>query len=334
MADKVRWGVLGAARIAVKKVIPAIQQAEHAEVVALASRRLETAQRAAAALGIPRAYGSYDELLADGDVEAVYVPLPNHLHVPWTIRAAERGKHVLCEKPIGRDVHEARALVAARDRTGVRIGEAFVVRVHPQWETVVQLVRSGRVGEVRAVSGHFSYFNEDAANVRFVRDYGGGALMDVGCYLVNVSRLVFGREPARVLGAMERDPATGVDVFTSMLLDFAPGQAMGACGMRMARHQRVVVHGTRGRIDVEVPFGPPPDRAVPLRVDDGTDVFGGNAEVIEIPACNQFTLQADRFSQAIRGEGEVPYPLEDSVANMRVIDALVRSAASGSWETP
>ena len=334
MPDKVRWGVLGAARIALKKVIPAMQQARHAEVVALASRRLETAREAAAALGIPRAYGSYDELLADADVEAVYVPLPNHLHVPWSIRAAERGKHVLCEKPVGLDAEEARSLLAARDRTGLCIGEAFIVRVHPQWDEVVRLVRGGRVGEVRAVTGHFSYFNEDATNVRYVKSYGGGALMDIGCYLVNVSRLVFGREPARVLGAMERDPATGVDVFTSMLLDFAPGHSTGTCGMRTAGHQRVVVHGTRGRIDVEMPFGPPPDRAVALRVDDGRDVCGGNAEVIEIPACNQFTLQADWFSRAIRGEGDVPCPLEDSVANMRVVDALVRSAGSGKWEIP
>jgi predicted dehydrogenase len=334
MPDKVRWGVLGAARIAVKKVIPAMQQARHAEVLAIASRRPETARGAAAALGVPRAYGSYDELLADPDVEAVYVPLPNHLHVPWSIRAAERGKHVLCEKPIGLDAQEARTLLAARDRTGRRIGEAFVVRVHPQWDEVERLVRGGRIGEVRDVSGHFSYLNDDTENVRWVKAYGGGALMDLGCYLVNVSRRIFGREPARVLGAMERDAATGVDVFMSMLLDFAPGRATGACGMRTARHQRVVIHGAEKRIDVEVPFGPPPDTPVWLRVDDGNDVLGANAETIEIPACNQFTLQADRFSLAIRGEGDVPCPLEDSVANMRVIDALARSAESGKWEAP
>jgi len=331
MPRKVRWGVLGAARIAVGKVIPAMQQGDWSEVMAIASRDPARARATAAALGIPKAVGSYDALLDDPEVEAVYNPLPNHLHVPWSIRAAERGRHVLCEKPIGLDAGEAQALLAARDRTGVRIGEAFIVRAHPQWATVVDLVRAGRVGDVRSVEGHFSFSLDDEANIRLVAEYGGGALLDVGCYLVHVSRLVFGREPARVFAAMARDPATGVDVRTSMTLDFGSGVAVGTCGMRSARHQRVEVFGTRGRIHVEVPFGVAPDRPCHVTIDGGSDSIDRSSERLAFGPLNQFTLQGDLFSRAIREGGDVPCPLEDSVANMRVLDALARSAATGMW---
>ena len=331
MADQVRWGVLGAARIAVNKVIPAMQSGARSRVVAIASRSADRARQTADALGIPRAYGSYHALVDDPDVEAVYIPLPNHLHLPWSIRAAERGKHVLCEKPIGLCAAEAEALRAVRDRTGVLIGEAFVVRVHPQWRAVVDLVRAGRVGVVRSVEGHFSFHLDDEANVRNVAAYGGGALLDVGCYLVNVSRLVFGREPARAFAAMERDPRTGVDIRTSLVLDFGDGVATGTCGMRSARHQRVEVFGTRGRIEVEVPFGVPPDRPTHVTVDGGSDATDPWRERIAFGPLDQFTLQGDLFSRAIREGGPVPCPLEDSVANMHVLDALARSAATGMW---
>ena len=331
MSDQVRWGVLGAARIAVNKVIPAMQSGARSRVVAIASRSADRARQTADALGIPRAHGSYHALVDDPDVEAVYIPLPNHLHLPWSIRAAERGKHVLCEKPIGLSAAEAEALCAVRDRTGVLIGEAFVVRVHPQWSAVVDLVRAGRIGAVRSVEGHFSFYLDDEANVRNVAAYGGGALLDVGCYLVNVSRLVFGREPARACAAMERDPRTGVDIRTSLVLDFGDGVATGTCGMRSARHQRVEVFGTRGRIEVEVPFGVPPDRPAHVTVDGGSDAIDPWRERIAFGPLDQFTLQGDLFSRAIREGGPVPCPLEDSVANMRVLDALARSAATGMW---
>src|SRR5215211_5077094 len=166
MSEKVRWGVLGAAKIAVEKVIPSMQRGEWTEVVGLASRDRGRAERFARALDVPRVYGSYEELLADPDIEAVYNPLPNHLHVPLSIQAAEAGKHVLCEKPVGLNTAEVRQLIAARDRTGVRIAEAFMVHVHPQWLRTREVAQSGRLGPLRSAYGHFSYFMTDPANVR------------------------------------------------------------------------------------------------------------------------------------------------------------------------
>ena len=330
----VRWGVLGAAGIAVRKVIPAMQRGRLSRVVAIASRDARKAREAADALGIERAYGSYEELLADPDVEAVYNPLPNHLHVPWSTRAAEAGKHVLCEKPIALSAAEARELLAVRARTGVQIGEAFMVRTHPQWRAVRDLVAAGRVGELRLVTGHFSYYRRDPTDIRNRVEWGGGALMDVGCYPITLSRWLFGAEPEAVVALVERDPDFGVDRLTSALLRFPTGQATFTCAGQLVPHQRVQVLGTRGRIEVEIPFNPPPDRESRLRVDDGRDLGGGGVETMVFPPVDQFTLQADRFAEAVRGVGSVPVPLEDSVANMAVIDALFRSTETGRWESP
>jgi predicted dehydrogenase len=327
----VRWGVLGAARIAVEKVIPAMQRGERAEFVSIASRDLGRAQRFAAALGIPKAYGSYEELLADPEVEAVYNPLPNHLHVPWSIKAAEAGKHVLCEKPIGLDAAEARRLLAARDRTGVKIQEAFMVRTHPQWLGARDAVRSGRIGELRAATCFFSYFNRDPGDVRNKADIGGGALLDIGCYAVNLSRFIFGSEPRRVTGHVERDPAWGIDRLTSAILDFEAGMSTFTCSTQLAPYQRMQFFGTRGRVEVAVPFNSPTN--MPTRIFIDTTGFpGGRVQALEFPACDQYTIQGDLFSRVVRGEVEQPIPLEDALHNMAVIDAIFRSAATGDWE--
>jgi predicted dehydrogenase len=329
---KVKWGVLGVARIATQKVIPAMQKGEWSELHAIASRDLAKAQTAADELGIRRAYGSYEALLADPEVEAIYNPLPNHLHVPWTIRAAEAGKHVLCEKPIARNADEAAPLIPVRDRTGMHIQEAFMTRTHPQWLRAQEIARSGRLGEIRSVSGFFSYFNRDPANVRNIPDFGGGALLDIGCYLINTARFVFGREPQRVAGVIERDREFGTDVLTSLMLDFAPGQAIGTCGTQIVGYQRVEIFGNRGRLAIDIPFNAPPDRPCRFVVDDGSDLFGAGREEFAVDTCNQYTIQGDRFSQAVRGVASPAYPLEDTMANMRVIDAVFRAAESGKWE--
>ncbi len=329
----VRWGVLGAAKIALQQVIPAIQRSRHGKVVALASRDRAKARAAADASGIARAYGSYAELLADPDVDAIYNPLPNHLHVPWSIRAAEAGKHVLCEKPVALSAQEARALLAARDRTGVQIAEAFMVRVHPQWHAVRELVEGGRIGDLRLVVGHFSYYRVDPADIRSRRAWGGGALLDIGCYPIMLARWLFGAEPRAVVGMIERDPSLGVDRLASGMLHFARGQATFTCGTQLVPHQRMQVFGTTGRIDVEIPFNPTLERSARIRVDDG-GTLGGAGEVIEFPAVDQYVLQADRFAEAVRGVGAVPVSLEDAAGNMAVLDALFRSAESGRWEVP
>jgi predicted dehydrogenase len=331
---KIRWGVLGAARIATEKVIPAMQRGQWTEVSAIASRDPGKAQRAAAALGIPKAYGSYDELLSDPDIDAIYNPLPNDLHVPWTTKAAEQGKHVLCEKPIAMHAAEAAQLLAARDRTGVKIQEAFMVRTHPQWLKVRELIDAGAIGEIRAVLGMFSYFNRDPGNIRNIPAAGGGALMDIGCYLINTSRFIYGREPERVLGLIQRDPDMHTDRMTSIMLDFGTGHSLGTCSTQMVFYQRMQIFGTTGRIELPIPFNAPPDRPCRVIVDSGADLFGGGITAIDLDTCNQYTIQGDLFSKAILDGSDVPLPLADAVRNMACIDAIFRSASTGRWEAP
>jgi len=331
---RVRWGVLGAARIAAKKVIPAMQGGAHCEIVGLASRERAKGELAARQLGIPKTYGSYEELLVDPELDAVYNPLPNHLHVPWSIRALESGKHVLCEKPIALSVAEVETLIAARDRTGRKIQEAFMVRTHPQWLGVRDLVRSGRIGELRSIVSYFAYFNDDPANVRNVAAFGGGALLDIGCYPITISRFLFGEEPQRVSGLVDRDPRFGVDRVTSAVLEFPSGQAVFTVGTQLVHGQRVEVLGTRGRIEVEIPFNAPNDRPCRVFVDDGRDVFGSGIETLTFGTCDQYQVQGELFSRAILEDAPVPIPLEDALANMRVIEAVFRSAESGGWARP
>ena len=331
---KIRWGVLGVAKIAIEKVIPAMQRGECCEVTAIASRDIVKAQAAATRLGIPKAFGSYEALLADTDIDAVYNPLPNHLHVPWSIKAAEHGKHVLCEKPIALSADEARQLVAVRDRTGVRMQEAFMVRTHPQWLAVKDIVTSGRIGDIKSMLGVFSYTNRDPANIRNQPDAGGGALMDIGCYLVYTSRFIFGREPLQVTGAIERDPDMHTDRLTSILLDYGSGHAAGSCSTQMVFAQRMQIYGTLGRIELSIPFNAPPDRPTRIIVDTGADLFGGGISHIDIDTCNQYTIQGDLFSKAILDGAATPSPLEDAVQNMACIDAIFRSTTTGRWEVP
>jgi predicted dehydrogenase len=330
---KVRWGVLGAAAIATKKVIPGMRKGELADIVAIASRDLGRAQKAASDLGIPRAFGSYEDLLADKEVDAIYNPLPNHLHVPWSIKAAEAGKHVLCEKPISLTAAEAQSLIQVRDTTGVKIGEAFMVRTHPQWLRARELVASEAIGVLQSIVSVFSYFNRDPANIRNMADIGGGAVMDIGCYPITMSRFLFGREPRRVSACIERDPEMQIDRLSSAILDFSPGQTIFTCSTQLVPFQRMQVLGTRGRIDIEIPYNAPPDQPCRIFIDDGKELGGKSARMEEFPVVDQYALQGDAFSRAIQGGGEVPVPLEDALWNMRVIDAVFRSAKNSGWET-
>ena len=274
-------------------------------------------------------------MLADPEIEAVYDPLPNHLHVPWTIRAMEAGKHVLCEKPIALTASEAEQLVAARARTGKLVAEAFMVRQHPQWMLARDIALSGRIGEARAIQTFFTYHLTDPANVRNQADIGGGGLYDIGCYAILTARYVFGGEPERVIGMFDRDPAMQVDRLASGLLAFSAGRHLAfTCATQLAPHQRVVIVGTRGRVEVLVPFNAPPDASCRLLIDDGSALGGASATTEEVPPCDQYTRQGDVFSRAVRGEAPLPYPIEDAVLNMRVIDALFRSEQTGRWEAP
>ena len=332
--QRIKWGVLGVAAIAVKKVIPAMQKGEWSEITAIASRDSRKAHDAAGKLGIPKAYGSYEELLSDPEIEAIYNPLPNHLHVPWSIKAAEAGKHVLCEKPLSLTVREAKELLRVRDRCGVKIGEAFMVKTHPQWLRVRDMIGTGVVGRLRSIVGMFSYFNRDPKNVRNVADWGGGGLMDIGCYPITTSRWIFGEEPLRVCGMLEADPEFGTDRLSSAMMEFPSGHSVFTCSTQLAPYQRMQFLGTEGRVEIKIPFNAPNDRPCEILIDDGKDVFGGGIRQEAIPACDQYTIQGDAFSKAIREGTEVPVPLEDAIANMAVIEAIFRSADTKRWEAP
>lgn len=332
---KIRWGVLGVASIAVRRAIPAMQNGEWCEVTAIASRDRQRAQQAAAKFGIAKAYGSYDELLRDPEIDAIYNPLPNHLHVPWSIRAAEARRHVLCEKPIATSAPDVQKLIETRDRTGVKIGEAFMVRVHPRWLRTRELIRSGRIGDLRLITSSLGYFNRELKNVRNIAEFGGGALLDIGCYAVTLSRFVVGAEPVRVMGLLERDRDTNTDSLTSVMMEFPDGQSTFTCSTQISYHQRVAFFGTKGRIELDRPLNPPNDQPTRILIDDHPGDPSGAGIVYEtIPACDQFAIQGDLFSRAILENGDVPVPLDDSLKNMTAIDAIFRSASSGTWERP
>jgi len=324
---KVRWGVLSTAKIGVEKVIPAMQRGEYSEIVAISSRSLARAQAAAKRLGIPRAYGSYEAMLADPDIDAVYNPTPNHLHVPLTLAALKAGKHVLCEKPIALDLAEARHLLAeTRKYPHLKVMEAFMYRFHPQWRLAKRLAKEGAIGELRTIHTFFSYYTVDPANVRHRPEWGGGGLMDIGCYAVSGPRFIFDTEPVRAVGILDYDPGFKVDRQASGMLDFGPTTATFTVGTQIAPYQRVHVVGTSGRIEIEIPFNAPTD--VPTRV---WVTRGDETEEVIIPTADQYRLQGDAFSRAILEDLPVPTPLEDAVANMAVIDALIRSDQRREW---
>jgi len=332
MGNAVKWGVLGVAKIATEKVIPAMQRGEVSRIHAIASRDAGRAHAAAAKLGIPKAYGSYEALLADSEIEAIYNPLPNELHVPWTEKALAAGKHVLCEKPIALDADESRQLIGARDRSGKLLAEAFMVRFHPQWLRAREIARSGEIGEIGAIQTMFAYRLVDPTNIRN-RPPGGGGLYDIGCYAIATARYIFGAEPIRLAAALDIDPRFGTDRLASAVIEFPGGRHLTfSAGTQLAGHQRVTIAGSEGRIELPIPFNAPIDRPTRITVDSGIDLVGSGARSEEFATCDQYTLQGDAFSRAIRGEGVWEFPIEDAVANMKVIDACFRAARSGRWE--
>ncbi len=324
--SRLRWGVLSTANIATGKVIPGMRRAGRCELLGIASRDEATARRVAAELDIPRAYGSYEALLADPDIDAVYIPLPNHLHREWTEKAARAGKHVLCEKPLALTADDAAAMRDACAEAGVLLVEAFMYRLHPSWEAVRQVVASGRIGRLVAVDSWFSYFNDDPSNIRNMRDIGGGALYDIGCYSVNLSRMLFGDEPTEVRARLVRDPATGVDILTSGILEFPAGIATFTCATQVEPDQRVHVYGTTGRIVVDIPFNIPPERPTRIHVIAGGDPPVAPAvDTIEIPAADPYGVEVDRFAAAVLDRAPA-VPVDDAIANLRVIERLFAAA--------
>ncbi len=335
MTRTLRWGVLGCAGIAAKAVIPAIQSSRLGRVVAIASRDAGKAREMAVRFGIAKSYGSYDDLLAEPEIDAIYNPLPNHLHVPLTIKALAHGKPVLCEKPIALDAAQALELAAAQKAAGLLVAEAFMVRHHPQWKKARAMIAAGRLGEARVIQTIFSYYLDDPANVRNQAEIGGGGLFDVGCYAVNTARYLFGAEPVRAIALVERDPVFGTDRLTSGLLAFPEGRQLAfTCSTQLSLTQKVTVLGTRGRLEIPIPFNAPADEPTVLVFDDGRDLAGVGREEITIGPVDQYREQVDAFAEAVLSGRPVETGLGDAIANMKAIDALFRSAASGRWEEP
>ncbi|NRB50660.1 MAG: Gfo/Idh/MocA family oxidoreductase [Saprospiraceae bacterium] len=323
----VSWGILSTAKIGRTKVIPAMQKGQFTTIDAICSRSLASAQKTAQSLGIPKAYGSYEDLLADPDIQAIYIPVPNHLHVEWTLKCLEAGKHVLCEKPIGLNAAEAMALLEETQKyPELKVMEAFMYRHHPQWVKAKEWVDSGAIGRLVTINSTFSYFNADPNNVRNKSDIGGGGLLDIGCYCISLSRFIVGAEPNRVIGMVELDPTMGMDRLASGMMDFGAITASFTCSTQMAPHQVVHIYGTEGRVEIEIPFNAPPDKACRIWLHKG-----GKTEECLLPVADQYTLQGDLFSQAILDDKPVPTPLSDAVGNMKVIDALFASAQTESW---
>jgi len=335
MSGTVRWGILSTADIGVRKVIPGIRKAARCEVVAIASRDGEQARAVADQLGIPSAHASYEALLADPGVDAVYIPLPNHMHMDWTIAALRAGKHVLCEKPLAMTADDAQRMVDVAHETGLHLMEAFMYRQHPSWVAAMDLVESGRIGTLTAVQSWFSYYNDDATNIRNIVEYGGGALFDIGCYTINLSRMVFGGEPLHIQASVRRDRATGVDALVSAILDFDGGIASFTCAIRSESDQRVHIYGTKGRISIDIPFNIPPDRPTRIRLTAGGDPpVAPDTTVLEFPTTDPYTAEVERFVSAVLDGGPTPVPPEDAVANLRVIDAIFAIAERGPGAAP
>ena len=327
---KLNWGILSTAKIGIEKVIPAMQHGKLSKIVAIASRTHESAREAAKNLKIPKAFGSYQDLLDDTSIDAVYIPLPNHMHVPWTIKALAANKHVLCEKPIALTATEAKELLKETEKfPHLKVMEAFMYRHHPQWIRALELINGGGIGMVKTIHSFFSYYNDDPENIRNMVDIGGGGLMDIGCYCISLARLIFDEEPQRVFGKIEYDPGFETDRICSGILDFVQGTSTFTCSTQLVPYQRVNVFGTKGRIEIEIPFNAPPDKPCKMLFQNNEII-----EEIEIEICDQYTIQGDLFSLAVLNNEKVPTPIEDAVENMKVLEAVIQSAEKEEWCTP
>ncbi|MBN9673977.1 Gfo/Idh/MocA family protein [Roseibium aggregatum] len=327
---EVRWGIVSTAKIGLEKVIPGIQRSKTGVAAAIASRGQDKAEAAAASLGIEKAYGSYEDLLADPEIDAIYNPLPNHLHVPVTIQAVEAGKHVLCEKPIALSAGEAEQLLALPK--GRLVAEGFMVRAHPQWIRAREIVRSGALGELKAIQCFFSYFNDDPENIRNMAGIGGGALYDIGCYTMLSGRYFFDAEPERVVSLIDKDPSFGTDRMTSAILDFGQGRHLNfVVSTQLTPYQRFNLVGTKQRLEIVIPVNAPQGEAVEIRTDDGSVLGDGAIQTETIAPCDQYAELIDVFGRAVTGEAPLPYGAEDAVQNMKILDALFASAEKGGW---
>jgi predicted dehydrogenase len=338
MAQQVNWGVLGAASIAVQRVIPAMREAPSATFLALASRDESKARAVASELGAPRSYAGYEQLLADPDIDAVYIPLPNQLHFEWSMRALDAGKHVLCEKPLCMTSHDVERLCLARDRADRHIEEAFGYRNHAQWTTALALIAADAIGSVRAAHAVLAKQFLDPADVRNNPAAGGGALYDLGSYAINALNLICGRAPTRVTAVAEHDPQFRIDRLTSALLDYGDAHASLTVASQAgpaawATHQQLTVLGARGWLRMNFPFAQARPVACRIEIGDQSSVGALPTTVQDFAPANQYALQVERFSRRVLGAPVPTWPIEDALATLRTIEAIFAAARDGSWQT-
>jgi len=327
---KVKWGIISTAKIGLEKVIPAMQQCDNVEIAGIASRNKNAAKTASEQLNISKYYGSYEAILYDPDIEAIYNPLPNHMHFEWTKKAIECGKHVLCEKPMTLDKNEISELISLRDKFNVKVGEAFMVHTHPQWLDIVQRVKNNEIGKLKVIQGFFSYYKTDPENIRNILEYGGGAMWDIGCYQIHTSRHVFGEEPLRVLSIIDRDPTLKTDRLGTVILEFPSGQCVFTVSTQLVPYQKMILFGEEKKLEIEIPFNVPNDDICKINIDEGGLTPLNQQEYI-FDVCDQYKIQGELFSEAIISDGEVPVSLENAFKNTEVIEAIFKSEETGTW---
>jgi predicted dehydrogenase len=324
--ERVRWGVLGVSEHFIRRVVLPIKKSSIVELYGIASRSPEKAKNTAEKYGITRSYSSYDELLEDENIEAVYIPLPNHLHAKWIKKTADKGKHILCEKPLALTKDEAQESVDYAKSKGVLIMEAFMYRFHPEWQRVYELISVGEIGEVQSIYTFFAYNNPDPKNIRNNPDYGGGGLLDIGCYAVSISRFLLGKEPRKVISLIYNDSNFKVDILSSGIIDFGKARSLFTVATKLFSNQRVDINGSRGYINILIPFNIYPD--VPAKVSITTSV---GTRTLEFFPVDQYGLEFESFSLSIRNNKSTPIPSDDIVNNQKVLDALFESAKTKSW---
>ena len=325
MDKKINWGILSTAYIATEAVIPAMINSKYCNIKGIASRSYDKAKKVAKQFNIPKSFGSYQELLADKEIEAVYIPLPNHMHVPWAIKALEAGKHVLLEKPVALSSTEAQTLLdKSLKYPQLKIMEAFMYRFHPQWVKVKELISNGTIGNLKTIQSSFSFFEDDTNSIVNNKELGGGSLMDIGCYPISLSRYLFNSEPKSVSASIEYDPAFKTDILALGILEFEKGSSNFFSATQVAENQNVKIFGAKAFIEMEIPFNPPTDKKTRIIINRDEE-----KEVIEFDICDQYTIQADLFSTAIIENKQVPTPLQDAINNMKVIERLIESDKAG-----
>ena len=323
---KVRLGILGVSGHFIKRVLLPLNSVSNIELSGIASRNADKVKKAAKKYNIPQAFESYEELLADDSIDLVYIPLPNHLHAEWIKKTADAGKHILCEKPLAMNAKEAEDSIKYAESKGVKIMEAFMYRFHPQWKHAKNLTSIGEIGKITSIHTFFSYNNPDPKNIRNILEYGGGGLMDIGCYAISVPRFFTESEPSRVVSTIRRDPDFKTDMLTSAILDFDQVQATFTVGTKTYPYQKVEIFGTSGNIIVQIPFNTFPDVPAVISVDTKIGV-----RHIEFGPADHYGIQFEKMAQAIVDNKPVPTSPIDAVNNMKVIDAVFKSAEEGRW---